>query len=1398
MKKYVARKRRKPSQNEPKPLDGGSLLTSAPFMVPELLSWPFAWIEHIPFAFWIVERHRPRVLVELGTHSGNSYFAFCQAVAKFSLRTRCFAVDTWRGDEHAGFYGEEVFETLSLYHNPRYGAFSRLVRSTFDDALQHFSDNSIDLLHIDGLHTYEAVAHDFNSWRTKMSRRGIVLFHDINVRENRFDVFRLWEELSAVYPHFEFTHGHGLGVLAVGTKIGPGANELFAADEKTSNRVGEMFARLGEALTTREALKEAKRASEEVRAYSKEVERHYNAATEKVRALDTELQAQHARAEQFQAERLSLDREIAQRLEHREIEHLVLCNEIAQRVEQVQKLQQSIVAQEADHLVLRSEIAQRVEQVQKLQQIVGDREAEHLVLRNEIAHRVEQVQKLQQIVGDREAEHLVLRNEIARSVEQVQKVQQSVEILEGELASSRQQLGEHAQLIASPRRLFLRAVRGLGHVPRKFKFPFKRRRKRRRDRDRDRDLIAFSGLFDETWYLSQNPDVAIEGVEPLTHYLRNGASEGRNPNPLFDTDWYLAQNSDIAAAGSNPLAHYLRYGASEGRSPNPLFDTDWYLAQNPDVAAAGSNPLAHYLRYGASEGRNPNPLFDTDWYLAQNPDVEAAGSNPLAHYLRYGASEGRDPNPFFDTDWYLAQNPDVAAAGNNPLVHYLCHWASEGRATGGRDPGPAFSTTGYLAQNPDVAQNGINPLIHYILYGAVEGRIWGAYRSNEVWTAPLACTRKCSTAVGPVRSVHRHQASVDIIICVHNALDDVRKCLDSIAACTSPPYRLIIVDDGSDPPTSRYLRDFMNCQPVVLLRHDKALGYTRAANAGLQASTAEYILLLNSDTIVAPSWLDRLVACAESKPNIGIVGPLSNTASWQSVPRIVENGDWASNVLDSGLSPAQMSALVASCSVRAYPRVGFLNGFCLLLRRRLMEEIGYFDEQAFGGGYGEENDYCLRATAAGWELAVAEDTYVYHAQSKSYSNERRRFLYRRADEALWIKHGSRIETSLAATRDSLALAACRARVSVARTRVDVRTDLCRQYAGASLVMLLPIQHAGGGANVVLTEARALIRAGIDVTICNLRSNQAVFEASYPDVRVPCIYLNDDLSNLPAAVECRDAVVATIFHTVNWLKALPPDCATVMGYYVQDFEPYFFPESDPRHAEAVASYTGFPDLRLFTKSRWNAAEVQQKIGIRPAVIGPSYDFDRFFPGHRLPVDHVRIAAMVRPESPRRAPQLTLSVLERIDAAYAGKVELHVFGEHGDHPMLQRTKNWRSCRMHGKLTPAGMCRLLADMDIFLDFSKYQAMGLTALEAMASGSTVIAPVVGGPTEFIQHRKNGLLVNTSSELDCYSAAAELIENKSLRQQLALCALERVVHYFPERSALSLMGALFAPRKCN
>lgn len=208
-----------------------------------------SWQEHIPFAMALVQMLRPRLLVELGVHTGDSYLAFCQAVAEARTQTRAFGVDTWHGDAHSGHYAMEVLTELREYHDPLYGGFSTLLESSFDAAAAQFADSSIDLLHIDGYHTYDAVSGDWQTWRRKLSPSGVVLFHDTNVRERDFGVWRLWAELQAQHPHFEFAHGHGLGVLAYGRDAADLLSPLLLLDAPARSRLCDLFYLLRNRLT---------------------------------------------------------------------------------------------------------------------------------------------------------------------------------------------------------------------------------------------------------------------------------------------------------------------------------------------------------------------------------------------------------------------------------------------------------------------------------------------------------------------------------------------------------------------------------------------------------------------------------------------------------------------------------------------------------------------------------------------------------------------------------------------------------------------------------------------------------------------------------------------------------------------------------------------------------------------------------------------------------------------------------------------------------------------------------------------------------------------------------------------------------------------------------------------
>lgn len=221
---------------------------------------PTAWGGHIPFMFCLIKYFRPRTYVELGTHNGASFFAVCQAIKEFDISCYPTAIDLWHGDEHAGKYDESVYENFVWLFQNMYPGIGGFLRKDFNKAVTDFADESIDLLHIDGLHSYEAVKNDYDTWLPKVSKNGVILFHDTLVKERGFGVWRLWDEIKDKYCSFNFTHTHGLGVIALGTastnRLIPLLDEINKI-ESLRNSFDNFFALSGERAVS-EALSKTK------------------------------------------------------------------------------------------------------------------------------------------------------------------------------------------------------------------------------------------------------------------------------------------------------------------------------------------------------------------------------------------------------------------------------------------------------------------------------------------------------------------------------------------------------------------------------------------------------------------------------------------------------------------------------------------------------------------------------------------------------------------------------------------------------------------------------------------------------------------------------------------------------------------------------------------------------------------------------------------------------------------------------------------------------------------------------------------------------------------------------------------------------------------------------------
>jgi hypothetical protein len=189
---------------------------------------PSAWFQHIPFLFWLFEIVMPKSYLELGVHNGVSYFSACEAVRQLKLDTKCLGIDHWLGDNQAGIFDDSVFENFKINHK-QYEDISSYIKSDFESGMKEIKNDSIEIIHIDGFHTYAAVENDFNLAYQKINKqKGIILLHDINEYQITFGVNKFWQEIEKKFKVFKFNHGHGLGVVFVGSKIDKKIIEIFS------------------------------------------------------------------------------------------------------------------------------------------------------------------------------------------------------------------------------------------------------------------------------------------------------------------------------------------------------------------------------------------------------------------------------------------------------------------------------------------------------------------------------------------------------------------------------------------------------------------------------------------------------------------------------------------------------------------------------------------------------------------------------------------------------------------------------------------------------------------------------------------------------------------------------------------------------------------------------------------------------------------------------------------------------------------------------------------------------------------------------------------------------------------------------------------------------------------
>lgn len=565
--------------------------------------------------------------------------------------------------------------------------------------------------------------------------------------------------------------------------------------------------------------------------------------------------------------------------------------------------------------------------------------------------------------------------------------------------------------------------------------------------------MSLSGLFDPAFYLRRYADVVESTADPALHYMEYGAAEGRWPHPLFDPEYYvegcLARGLEPPA---NPLVHFLTTGWKLRIDPHRWFNMHYYAMTYPDVVAAGMNPLFHYWWFGWPEGRRPSPMFDPEEYYRWMPEIREEGVNPLLHALANRQTGLGDPAtaPRLFKELALRRQlhlhvDNLRLSDRLSLKGWVFH---EERGitrvvavavTGEeRDPYPCrigqsrsdvYSVYGVeSARDSGFGVSGIaledgTRLVLEIAFDTGEkvavdlidlhraGDSWKVRRLSEnctgaveiepdlrrgsPWEAlPFVASRALAPALEAIGPEPAYPPLLVepacILISVYRGRQYLRPFFESLFRNTESPFRAVIIDNGNDDPViAQYLRAIAASHPeATLIRVEENRGYVGAMCLAIQHAPPGHVVVLNTDTTLPPQWLERLLAPILRDPSVASVTPFTNAGTSCSFPRIDHD-----NTLVAGFTADEIDAAVA-CVRPGEWSVDLPSGvgFCMAHNRRVVEEIGWYDLEAFGRGYGEENDWCLRAAAAGYRNVMVPNLFVYHKHGGIYQEEKQALL----------------------------------------------------------------------------------------------------------------------------------------------------------------------------------------------------------------------------------------------------------------------------------------------------------------------------------------------------------------------------------------------------------------------
>ena len=1026
-----------------------SRLNLAGWWNPGLLSHPDrltdarSWHGHIPFAFWVIGAVEPRMVVELGTQKGDSFAALCQRVKEIGLDTACYAIGTWAGEGFSGPDGGSVYTEASEYFGYHFEGISTLLRMHLQDAIENFDDGSIDLLHLDGFRTYEAVSEDFAKWLPKMSSKGIVMFHDIAVRERGFGVWRLWEELAQKYPSVSFSHSNGLGVAAVGQVVPEAFDALVRDFSSEPTVVAGVFETAGRLCELKSETQAKQRELENTRRdYSQQLanlEAHRNLLLDRTYQMERQLREQEEEIAQIGAELRRATDELASQRSLAKLATARFAEVAAQRDEILssEAWRATAPVRRAAHLVKRSVgwarfLGLTSVALEPEQGCVAEADGVHWRAMGGLVRYVVTGVVLRPGLYSFEidvqcgrAEDVEVHILLTDADEQIQVVAVSRLSADGSASISVQ-----AGFLAGGVELVLVGMTGRYRIRRFAVTPavvvgnpvLKK---------------AISGIVSRVDLVASEPSAtqsASTAMDPYIQWIeRNERVTARDRELILEEvrAWRHRPLISVIVPVYNTPSEYLFNALESVRSQAYPY---WELCISDDASSDFdieellegylSDPRVKVRRRAENGGISANTntalefaegeyvaFLDADDELSELAlyfvarEINAFPDAQLIFSDEDKLDEaGRRTGPYFKPEF----SPELML-GKNAVTHLAVYRTATVRELGGMRSELDGSQDWDLVLRLFDAKGGSREVIRRIPRILYHWRILPGstalstsekgYAVDAGREAVASHLRRqgLNAEITPVeQSWSRNRIVVplgeappraSILIPTTGDYELLRTCLDSLIQQTEYPNfeTLVIIDDWpKDDRTLAYLETLEAVGKVGVLRYSRAprqsFNYAMVVNRLATEATGDVLVMINDDTEVAHGdWLGNMVSTL-SIPGVGVVG----------AKLLYPTGEIQHAGVVAGLGGWAGHAYVGRAAedpgyfddLLVLRNVSAVTGACMAVRRSVFEELGGLDEQHLALAF-NDTDFCFRVWKAGLRVVLDPNVTMVHRESVS-------------------------------------------------------------------------------------------------------------------------------------------------------------------------------------------------------------------------------------------------------------------------------------------------------------------------------------------------------------------------------------------------------------------------------